>query len=63
MPTINQFKTFCQAGDREYQAVARAKAAAAEKTIGLTSSLPEEISIENSQASSAETSTEDAIQL
>lgn len=68
LPTKEQLKIFRQAGDREFQAVARAKAAeeraaAVEETIELTSSQPELMPNSTSQASSVDIPTEDAMRL
>ena len=67
-PTKEQLKTFRQAGDREYQAVVRAKAAedralAAEESSETVLSQPEAMVSENIQASPVEVMSEDAMRL
>ena len=69
MPTKEQLKTFRRAGDREYQSVARARAAEEEakaKTAADTVSTFENTEDNapcNSQASPVEDSTNDAMRL
>ena len=70
-PTKEQLKIYCQEGEREYQAIIRAKAAeelvasATISNIEITSSQASEVdnNIENIPASSVENSTSDALRL
>ena len=67
-PTKEQLRTFRQAGEREFHAVARAKAAegkaaAVEVNIELTSSQPDVLPNSTSQASSVDTPAGDAMRL